>query len=479
MQSTEYQLPIQDFSGAEPRGVLPKELAMWLREPARSMADVYREISDPPIWYREVYKGSFKDTKSLKIFKAEFNKRAEEDPELKAPDTYIDKNWKPHSVATLSSVHQALGHVSSEILSVAKRLRGKTSGEMGIKFAEYLETTANCLVEGKFDEGQKAFLELPTRIRVSFLASLVEYNDDPLGVKASPEAAVMAIDPELTEQANANVGLYRKAYLDKFGYQPIYSKAFVAQISLFSGWLGVGGRRVSAFNLPNDPKISNEVGNTVIYIFPARIADKNDHVLAPKLNELIGVTSKANEVEAFAFAHEVAHGERPEGEARRLGPLRSTVREGWANRRAILLAAYGPFSDKHREKVIRGHLAYGADDLKGLADVVFEPLGRNQPSLDKILKIDDPYAFDAYILWRIGFLRGAFNRLNGTIDYDKIVRLAEEVDPIYAELARNGREEDARREFKELIDKKRNFFVPPLKGLFNLGKAVGGQVFLG
>lgn len=477
MQSTEYQLPIQEFSGAEPRGVLTKELAMWLKESARSMADVYREVSDPPVWYREVYKGSFKDAKSLGKFKAEFNKRAEENPALKDPYTYIDKNWESHSVVTLPSVHQTLERVSSEILSVAKWLKGKTSGEMGIKFTEYLETTAKCLVEGKFDEGQKAFLELPTRIRVSFLASLVEYYDDPLGVKASPEAAVMAVDPELTIQANEAVGLYRKVYLDRFGYQPIYSKAFVAQMRLCSGWLGVGDRRVSAFNLPNDPKISNEVGNTVIYIFPARIAEKNDNVLAPKLKELCGVASKANEAEAFAFAHEVAHGERPEGEARRLGPLRSTVREGWANRRAILLSAHGLFTDDHTERVIRGHLAYGADDLGDLSKVVFDPLGRNQPSLAEILK-KDPYTFDSYILWRIGFFRGAFNRSKGTVDYDKIIRLAEEVDPIYAELARYGTEDSARRAFEGMIDKKRNFFVPlVLKEIFHLGKAVGNQVF--
>lgn len=455
-------LPIQEFSGVEITNPFEEELVERLKEPTRRAAKWYQLMVEPPMWYSRIYKGGFDDRVNLEKFKTEFNRRSASDSELKSPYTFIDENWRPRSFASVRAVNRLLKEdICKFLMPIAEWLRESPLQKSYSEFADFIENTAVLLPEGRFDELMVEFLRLPTAQRVNWMINLVEYLDDPLGVKASPEGFLAYTDKKRTFQANTNIALYERAAKEKYGISLIPVKAFVSYMIMCSGLLGVGDRRISAFNIPNDPKVSEKAGNAIIGLFPDRISKKNQSKLAPALEGLCGIKSSDQDAETFALAHEEAHGLRFEGETQRLGPQRSVVREGLANRLGVGLAASGRFTDEHVRQVVYGHLAYASDDIgTKLGRLVTEPLGRNQPTLDEILQESGPYGVDAYLLARISFLRRFIRHPMRAVNVDGIVRLAEEMVPIYIELAKAGTEEVVRKALGEFIDKRKMFPLP-------------------
>lgn len=452
-------LPIQEFSGVEITNPFEEDLVTRLQEPTHDVAHLYQMVVDPLVWYTGVYSGSFGDPKKLDTFKREYNRRAEEDPILKDPYTYIDSNWTPRSIASLPEVNKRLRKMSKSLVLTAKSIRKGPLVNSYADFADYLEVTAEALPEGHFNESMVKFLRLPTSNRVRWMGLPVEYQDDPLGIKYAPQSFISYTDKEQTIAANLLIARYEKVGREKFGVAPTSANTFVSYMIACSGFLGVGDRRISAFNIPNNSEVSDSAGNVVIDLFPDRIAKKNEKVLSPALERLSGVQSSSEDVEEFALAHEEGHGWRFKGEDQRLGPVRSHIREGLANRRAVLMAATQYFPTEHTRRVVLGHLAYGADDLgEKFRAIIFEPLGRNQPTVEELV-MGGSYTPDAYFLWRQAFLRGAVSRATGSINEEGIVRLAEEIEPIYAEIASSGTEESARQRLAELIDTRTVFSV--------------------
>ena len=128
------------------------------------------------------------------------------------------------------------------------------------------------------------------------------------------------------------------------------------------------------------------------------------------------------------------------------------------------------FPAGHLESAVVGHLAFACEDIsQDLSRVVFDPFGRNQPDLNKLLEYD-AYTLDAYLVLRRAFLERAIRSPFGTIDYNKIVRLAAETEPVYADLAKNGTEHSVKQALGEMVDTKRHFFLflPNLQASFSL-----------
>lgn len=456
-------LPFQEFSGVNFSRQEEAELAERLVSPTRKVGKWYQKVVTPPVWYKGAFKGSLANPQEVATFQKEYNQRSIINPTLKDPYTYIDSMWRARSIAFLPGVVGILNSISRDLRSTAMWVRQSSLNRTYSQFADYLELTAQSLPEGNFDASMKAFVELPSTQRVRWLGLPVEYQDDPLGVKFAPEAFISYTDWEGTIQANKTIDAYEKAGERKFGRPPTPASAFVAYMIACSGFLGVGNRRISAFNIPND----DAAEKVVIYLFPDRIGKKNETSLAPAMKKLTGIESSNEDAEAFVFSHEEGHGWRFNKEAERNGPLKPNIREGLANRRALILAAESNLSPDHIGRVVKGYLAYGADDLIGdkqtgewFRKILSEPYGRNQPTLEQILQ-GNPYRLDAYFTYRAAYLKGLV-RPDGYIDIDGLIRLAEEYEPIYAELARSGDEQTARETFNDLIDRRRVFSVPDL-----------------
>lgn len=468
MQHRERILHIQEFSGVEVTNPYEEELIERLKEPTRRVAYLHQLMTDPPLWYKKIFHGDFKDKASLELFKSVYNKNAIANPKLKNPYTFIDTNWHPKSITTLRPIESRLREIGDLLSPIADWIRESPLEKSYADFADYVESSARLLPAGKFDELMIHYLQLPTSQRVRWMINLVEYLDDPLGVHASPEGEVAYNDRKQTQEANKDATLYDTVALEKYNRGLIPVKVFVSYMILSSGFLGVG--RISAFNVPNDPRVSDKAGNAVIELFPDRISKKNQAKLAPALEKLTGVRSSDTDAETFVLAHEKAHGWRFKGETQRLGIQRSVVKEGLANRGGIGLANSKHFSEEHIRHVIYGHLAYAADDLgfaseepdRKLRYLVTEPLGRNQPTYEQILEESGPYGVDAYLLARLGFVKEYIRHPMGVINEEGILKLAEEMIPVYTELAESGNEELVQKMLEEFIDRRKVFPLPGL-----------------
>lgn len=472
----EHRLAIHEFTGVEVGNAFERQLVEKLKEPTRKVAQVYRLVADPPQWYRGVFSGSFDDSKELEEFKKEFNRRVSDNPLLRDPYAFIDEKWQARSIIYIRGVRFILRSISEQLREIIPWIKSEAMTRVySTDFADYISFVRDALPNGEFDSITVEALKLPTALRVGWLPTPQESYDDPLGIKRSPQAFLTYTDWGATTRVNRDIALYNRASRAKFEYPLIPAKAYVDYMIIASGWLGAGDRNISGFNIPNDPQVSERAGNTMIRVFPQRISAKNSQTLSPASERLYGVGSSNEDVQPFVLAHEVSHGVRPKGEAERLGGMRAPVREGWANRRSLVLASSPFFAEDYCLKVCRGLLAYSASDIGSkIESVIFEPYGRNQPTLDQIIK-ESPYAVDAYLLIRRAFLERAIRSPIGSIDFNKILRISEEMDSVYENIARNGTEESAQRTLENLIDRRRGILVgdaiKKALSLFRINKA--------
>jgi hypothetical protein len=107
---------------------------------------------------------------------------------------------------------------------------------------------------------------------------------------------------------------------------------------MFSGWLGEEGRKVSGFNIPNNPKVSEEVGNDLVYLFIGRMWERTQTQLSPALLKVLRIPCRVWDVVNATKFHEAAHGYRYKGEDERWGIYKDIGRELWATDRAITVS---------------------------------------------------------------------------------------------------------------------------------------------
>ncbi len=457
----EYQLPIQEFTGVEfrktPEGEFEAALIERLRVPTRFVAEWYKEVDPPNGWYKGVLSDTenFNTPEGRALLRARYEQQALNNPHLRDRDSAIVKGWRARPMITLPAVKRVVEELSGLIMPVAEWTAQNTPTPYYQDFAGYLQATAELLPVGEFDEIMARFTRLSTQCRVLFMAVPAEYQDDPLGTRRSPQGLLAYADRKLTEEANLDLDRYGQAALQKYGYLPKKANVFVANFIMATGFLGVEGKKYVGFNLPNnDFDEEDGTDNNVICLFPNRMGQKNKQKLSPKLEGLVGITSSDKDIANLAVAHEYAHGYRPTGEVKRLAGIRSHIKEGWANEMAIVLSTANFFPSGHPESVVRGALGFASDDLGPLDSIVFEPYGKNQPTLDTILQ-EGAYTLDAYLLFRQAFLERAVRHPLGVVDYDKIIRQAEERDTLFREIAIGGTEDSARKRLEELIDHRR------------------------
>jgi len=276
---TEQRLPIQEYE-VEIRNPLVEEIVERLKEPTRLVGNWYMKVANPNFWYGRAFPGDFQDRQTLENFKEKFNMRSVGKPELKNPYTFIDSRWRPRSINELSGVKELLEMISQRLVPISELIKRTTNSHNYQTFADYLYRTAEALPEGRFDDIMIDFLRLPAQFGIGWMALPVENYDDPLGIKASPQGFLSRTNWRQTRRTNRDIGEYRKVAKDLFGELPVDAKVVVAQSIINSGFLGREDKVFSAFNIPNDPEISKRAGNTVIYIFPNKIAAKNEKKLS-------------------------------------------------------------------------------------------------------------------------------------------------------------------------------------------------------
>lgn len=451
-------MPIQEFSGVEPKSRFGREVVEALKGPVRLAAN-WHSMMGFETWYGKVFEGDPTNLADQKRFKAELELRAADNPDLLSPFTIIGENWEPLKMSTEPRVKRVLDRISSGLLDAATLGSELARSEPEEELIDYLKNKANLLTLCDFKGIMALYLQLSTKQRIGVLISAVEYHDDPLGRWAAPQGLLYY----------NNSGESKKAYRDfqklslvgerLYGTKLMPTKVYVANQMAGSGFWGKFSRRPSACNLPNEPiSVKNSSGvyvplPNVMQFFPNGTKETNETRLKPALFYTCGVASKWLDAFDFVKAHETAHGYRYLGEKERLGSLNSAVQEAKANSRALVLTREA-FDQERVEGVVRAYLAYASDDIRRFWGRVFESSGGNQPTIDE-LNADSPYAPDAYITLRGCYLRGAIREPSGYIDYGKVIEFAQERDEIYEEIGREGDEEFAQRRLGSLIDRRR------------------------
>lgn len=460
MISPDIRKPIQEFD-VTPRNVTHRKILELLKAPTRLAADLHIKVG-PRLWYGDVFKGDFNSPEDWEKFAREYRDRVSQDPSLRDRYSRITKGWHAAPIASVPQVNTILNDLSIMLFSGAARVESNARNRAYKAFAGYLKESASLLPEGKFDDAMVSFLKLPTNLRVGWMVLPVEYQDDPLGDRASFQGLLAYPDLRQTRIANKTTARYMAAAQDLYGEQPMSARVFVANVVISSGFLGVGERQISGFNVPNDQEVAERAGNTVIYSFPNGMNKKNTERLSPALKKVTGRESSLQDISDYTLAHEIAHGYRPAGEQERLGSMRAAVREAWASARAVHLSSSPRFSESLTERVVVGDLAFASDDIGRFYGQLFEPYGRNQPTVSELLR-ESPYAVGAYILLRQAFLEGAIRDPYGHVNVDKLRGLAADRDEIYAEMVKSGTEESAKKDFNRLIDRRTPFFLSVLR----------------
>lgn len=436
---------------------LPKplnpELRAKLTVPIDCAADWHLDLG-PAQWYGEVFSGDFKDPVQVEHFQKQLTEKTKDNPRLKDPYTYVDSKWKAHSIARLPEVYKDLSKLEISLGLASRWINRNVHDPATRVFGNYLAELEDLTARKAFQGMMEAFLRQPLDTPILFMAMPVEYNEDPFNIRYSPQGLLAVVNREATDAANSEVEQATSAAHTVYRSVPLKAKVFFADADKVTGYLGKD-EKISAQNIPNDYRVGRKIGNNVIYILINRMAKLNQDVLSPELKELCDLTTSSEDVQRGVIMHEISHGYREEQEEN-LGSLRSPVREGWANDRAMMITSAADLPDGYLESVVKMQLAYARYDLgRDLSRVVFNSFGDNQPDLNKLLT-QSPYALSGYLVLRKAYLEGGIDQ-KGRLELDKFVMLAEQRDQLWEGFARSGNEADTRKVLKELVQERRTF----------------------
>lgn len=472
MVQPEHELAIQNFSGVEFQDDFERQLANKLKGPTELVAEWHR-LTSPERMYGP-FAGNWQDPRTLESFKEELDSRAISNPKIKNPHTFIKPDWSCVPMHEADEIRDLLGVLGGGLDDVSAWISDwidkRGDHKLYSQFADYLNIAATRTPLGKYNEVMAEFIQLPLRLRVGWLGLPVEHQDDPFGLKGAPEGLLCYADPQMSSEANIKMGLYRQAGKELFSFAPLGSRAHVASVIRASGFLGVAGRKISGFNIPEDIDVGKKVGSYVVYILPNRIARKNRESLGGALQALCGVESKYEDVLAYTIGHEQNHSYRFKNEMN-LGLFRSAEEEAKPQDFTIVQAATEHFDEEELRRVVIGALAFAADDTRKFWSSLTEPSGRGQPSVRELLAAG-PYVLPEYILLRRAVLDGAIRKPMGEIRVDRIVEAAKPRSFQLMDLAKGGSEGGAENLFGKMLQEKRLFFF---SGIGKLVKKMGGS----
>ncbi len=447
---------------------LHAEVISHLKEPTREGAYLDRRVH-PKLWYGSVYGGRFDSygnpvqegrwEDGWRAFKEEYQVRSAENPALNDPYSLVDSSWNPASILTDENVRQRIEGVAETLIPAADVIRDWRSSpvtKMDKRFARDLREVSALLKEGKFDEAMTVIIKQPAEVPITWIMQPVESYDDPFKKRRSFEGVLFLNDFFLTQRLGSEYTKFEAAAKAYYGEAPFKAKVVAGRLVMLTGFLGEEEMRVQAFNIPNDPATAKMAGRTMICIFPGRIAKKVREKLQPALNPLLGVNCNVDDASRLVLAHEAIHGYRPEGEDERLGIYRSEHRELRATDGAVAVTSTRRYTSYYQNSVVRGSLAYAADDIGQYRTSVFEPLNQRQPTIDELRKDVGGYGVGGYIIIRQGVLHGALKKPESgrspRHNFDKLIDLAVERDRELKKISESGTPQEAGRFLESLID---------------------------
>lgn len=463
----ERPVPVQEYIGVEYKSPFERELVRQLKIPTRLAADWYLQMvgnsSEPPIWYKNVLirkaDGSFDWDKLSR----DLNTKPNAD-RLKDPYTVITKKWQARSMLSIPGIRDVVYEISKSFLSTANYIEKECIHEPYREAYEasviYYREVADFLKEGKFVEDLIASTKLPPELKILGSVQVEERYDDPIGLKDSPYGLIALMNRVRTVSVNSEIVKYKKAAEKIYSQPPQDATVHVANMVMVAGSMAAAKSRPSAFNIPNDPEVVARAGKSVIYIFPNRIAQKNQEQLSKAQQELYGYTTSNEALERFTLFHEyIGHGYKWKNIGPRLISIGQPVLEGIANQRAIVVASSDLFSEECLLDVCNAAVAFASDDLgPELRKAIKEPFGSNQPDLKRILE-EGTYTLDAHRFLRGLGSRGLIKPDLGIVNLNGVVELAKEMDELYTKIADAKTEESGKAMLAESLKEQRGFSV--------------------
>lgn len=456
----EIQRPIQEFK-YETRDAYVAGLIERLKDPTALGADLGL-VTRKEFWYGEVV-DDVNDPKQWEAFVAEYEKRVQENPMLAGHYVKIDRNWNAVPIVEDVRVNGLLSYLSEKLHAAGEYAREFARNQDEHEFGNHLIFASKRLPAGEFDLYVQNLLRQSVDLPIGWGGYPAEYLDDPFRRKGTYETWLHLTNKKRTERIKSDLKKFKEAAMRKYGVSPLDAKVVAARVVMLGGWLGEEGRKISGFNIPNDYAVSEEVGNNLVYLFPGRMAKKNEKRLSPALYKMLGIISSPEDIIKNVTGHEYTHGYRYPGEDERWGFLRGVGRELWATDRNIVLASMSEFSSHYFHSSLKGYLAFVADDLNDemgdLPQRLWEPYGKNQLTLDELLKDREDHITISWIVARRAKTAGALNREGQRYNPRKLVELAEERDKELDKLAKGGNPVEARRYFDDLLEEKKFYLV--------------------
>ncbi len=213
--------------------------------------------------------------------------------------------------------HEAYKDLVEPLAAALRRAADLAENE---SFARYLRAKADGVLTDEYFDADTAWIEMSGNEFDITIGPFEVYEDELMGLKAAYEASVEIVDPVESAKLEVYKGLlgeleanlpYDERYKpDGFGL----TAAFTIVRDIYRGGdLRVGYQPVAA-NLPNDPRVQNEVGAKRTFwknFFEARV----DQVILPIGRELV-VEDQVDDVTPQGFfdmvlLHELAHGMGP------------------------------------------------------------------------------------------------------------------------------------------------------------------------
>ncbi len=215
---------------------------------------------------------------------------------------------------------------ASELLLQASRLTTNAS------LKSYLEQRANAFLSNDYYESDLAWMNLDSPIDLT-MGPYETYEDELFGYKAAFEAFVTLRDDAETAKL-AHLGKYLQEIEDHLPIDQKYKNPKIGTNSplrvvdvLFTSGEANRGVQTAAFNLPNDERVTQEVGSKRVMLKNVQAA-KFQKILMPISQQVLRDEEQSQvSFEAFfthVLAHELSHGLGPQTIL--VGDRKSTVR---------------------------------------------------------------------------------------------------------------------------------------------------------
>jgi len=235
----------------------------------------------------------------------------EQDEALRSPYTVVRRGGTGFVAAPYREVYaQELGRAAAALRRAAAKIKHK-----GLR--SYLDVRASSLLDDRHPVADEAWVRLIDSPLEVVIGPFEVYDDGVLGVKASYEAMLLAVNAEAGRNLaaiEAALPTFAASIPCPSGSRPALGgmAPIVVVDELLAAGDGYAGILASAFNLPNDPGVRGNVGWKQVMIRNVMRAkfDTCSKVIADRVLAEQGATS-FDAYFMFVLLHEIVHGLGP------------------------------------------------------------------------------------------------------------------------------------------------------------------------